>query len=173
MKIKKKMLVISFFTIFTLTIITCLLFYFSFFGYVNRHKDEEILKSFYAVETIINNEQNELHKKIIDWSNWDDTYNYMIDRNEEYIHSNLDYNTLKNLNINAVYFLDTNGNIVYQKENELDKNTSDLLLKNISSINNSDKQGLLTFNNKTFIIESSKIINSDETATPNGTIIFI
>jgi diguanylate cyclase (GGDEF)-like protein len=173
MKIKKRMFIISLFTISSITIITCVLFYISFFGYISRNKDIETQKNFDTINKIMHNEQVDLHKKIIDWSHWDDTYNFINNKNNEYINSNLEYTALQNLNLSMVYFLDLNGNIIYDKENNLNADTKDLLINKLSNIKNTDKSGLIAINNKVFIVEINRITNSNETAEPNGTIVFV
>ncbi|MDW8209371.1 MAG: EAL domain-containing protein [Chloroherpetonaceae bacterium] len=43
-----------------------------------------------------------LHIKTADWASWDDTYQYMQDRNREYAQSNLIPETLNNLNVDLI-----------------------------------------------------------------------
>ncbi|MBF0494922.1 MAG: hypothetical protein HQL28_07345, partial [Candidatus Omnitrophica bacterium] len=48
---------------------------------------------------------NSLSVKIVDWSNWDDSYAFMENRNEAFVKSNLKDDSLKNLRINFIVFI--------------------------------------------------------------------
>ncbi|CAN1210183.1 CHASE4 domain-containing protein [Tumidithrix helvetica PCC 7403] len=48
-----------------------------------------------------------------DWSQWDDTYAFIENRNQTYISSNLGDQQLANLKINAIAYVDLKGQIVY------------------------------------------------------------
>jgi diguanylate cyclase (GGDEF)-like protein/PAS domain S-box-containing protein len=53
----------------------------------------------------------ELHNKSIDWSNWDDTYRFMADRNHDYQKSNLGDDSLIGLQLDAMFFVDARGKL--------------------------------------------------------------
>lgn len=46
-----------------------------------------------------------LHTKSADWANWDDTYDFIGDRNREYIESNLDTSSLEGIRIDTIMIL--------------------------------------------------------------------
>ncbi|MCC7435636.1 MAG: EAL domain-containing protein [Methanoregulaceae archaeon] len=46
-----------------------------------------------------------LHTKSADWANWDDTYNFIGDRNREYVESNLDISSLEGIRIDLIMIL--------------------------------------------------------------------
>jgi|GEM_PF-5304188 diguanylate cyclase (GGDEF)-like protein len=48
-----------------------------------------------------------------DWSHWDDSYQFMQDKNNTFIKSNLPYTTFANSNINLILFFDTHGKLFY------------------------------------------------------------
>lgn len=48
-----------------------------------------------------------------DWSQWDDTYHFMLDKNEKFIKTNLTPNTFINAKINFIMFFDVNGKFFY------------------------------------------------------------
>ena len=58
------------------------------------------------VENALNGAIDQLDRSTYDWSSWDDTYQFIQDRNETYIESNLQPDTFQNLRVNLVYFLD-------------------------------------------------------------------
>ncbi|MGB7594161.1 MAG: diguanylate cyclase, partial [Erysipelotrichaceae bacterium] len=48
-----------------------------------------------------------------DWATWDETYKFIADKNAKYIEDNLMPDTFSNLNLNAMVFMDTAGDVVY------------------------------------------------------------
>lgn len=87
---------------------------------------------------------NELNSQLIDLENsakdygtWDDTYEYMLNRDEEYIDSNYVDETFSLNNWNLLYMFDKDQNLVYGKEfdlyNKQEVNKSDELVKLIKS----------------------------------------
>lgn len=57
----------------------------------------------------------QLHEKLSDWSAWDDTYEFILDLNEDYIDSNLGPSSISNLKINAMVFSNTEGNVLFRR----------------------------------------------------------
>ncbi len=62
-----------------------------------------------------------LSRTAIDWSGWDDTYEFVVDANEEFIESNLVDATLAvaSLRINLIAIVDLEGKVVFQKGYDL------------------------------------------------------
>ena len=54
----------------------------------------------------------QLEQNTTDWAQWDDTYQFMEDMNEEYITANYVYETLSAVQIAHVLLFDTNGQLV-------------------------------------------------------------
>lgn len=50
-----------------------------------------------------------------DWASWDDTYRFVKDLNEAYIHSNLTEEALQSLQVQGVLYFDADGNLVFSK----------------------------------------------------------
>lgn len=61
----------------------------------------------------LNERINNLDKIAFDWGVWDDTYAFIEDQNDEYKSANLVEEVYQNLDIDAMVFIDTNGNMVY------------------------------------------------------------
>ena len=51
-----------------------------------------------------------------DWATWDDSYQFVADRNEAYIAANLYTSYLKKLNLNVVFYVRNSGEVVWQSE---------------------------------------------------------
>lgn len=54
-----------------------------------------------------------LATKAADWSQWDDTYRFIADKNRAFVESNLNEDALTALKINFLLLIDSKGNIVY------------------------------------------------------------
>lgn len=65
------------------------------------------------VVSAIDREIHHLELFVVDWSVWDDTYEFIANRNEEYIDSNLGDTTFADDRLNAMYYLDAEGAVVW------------------------------------------------------------
>ena len=61
----------------------------------------------------LDNEFTDLSSKTGDYAEWDETYNFVQDANEEYIQNNLDAPTWANLRVDVAVFVNTAGQVVY------------------------------------------------------------
>ena len=50
---------------------------------------------------------------VLDWSLWDDTYDFVADLNEEYVESNLVESTFSTSKIQVILFFDTSGEMAW------------------------------------------------------------
>lgn len=69
----------------------------------------------------LNAELATLDSKAGDWANWDDTYNFIVDRNPEYIATNPTDTTFIQLDINFILLINTSGELVFGKGFDLAK----------------------------------------------------
>lgn len=58
-------------------------------------------------------ELTHVSEKAADWAVWDDTYNFMLDRNPEYIQSNLVWETLHPAGIDAIFYCAPDGTVIW------------------------------------------------------------
>jgi sensor domain CHASE-containing protein len=65
------------------------------------------------VETVILDRLDTLERQMFDWSWWDDTYEFVIDANDQYINNNLVDSSFPNLQIDMAYILDVNTRPVW------------------------------------------------------------
>ncbi len=174
-------------SLFIVTISSAIVFILIFFNLKKSIKQDyeqieiEISKSVYK---LINNEFNSLYLELerinLDWSKWDDTYEFVKDVDpeirEDYIKSNLIDTLLKDLNLDFIIFLDDRGKIVYQKyyNNYLN---SDLSLKEVTALKDeiqgyNEKTGILARkNNEILIFSNTKIRDSNMVKKPAGNLI--
>lgn len=75
--------------------------------------------------------------KFIDWTNWDDAYQFVEDGNQSFIKSNLSDNTFADLRLNVMIYVHRDGRVVYMK-------TYDHASKQVVPVSEGMKQILLT-----------------------------
>jgi PAS domain S-box-containing protein len=61
----------------------------------------------------LNDDIARLNTTVGDWAPWDDTYQFALDGNPEYIESNLTPSTLSNLDLNLIAIVDNSGQLIY------------------------------------------------------------
>ncbi|NPV72177.1 MAG: diguanylate cyclase [Firmicutes bacterium] len=59
-----------------------------------------------------------------DWASWDDTYDFIRDKNTKYIESNLGDHTFSNLGLNVMLYIDSSSRIVFGKGFDLNEGQS-------------------------------------------------
>ena len=82
-----------------------------------------VLKDLYRASDAIYNIFPQLHEKLSDWSAWDDSYEFILDHNEDYIDSNLGTESILNIKINAMVFANATGDVLFRKA--VDANTEE------------------------------------------------
>lgn len=125
-----------------------------------------------------------LSTKLADWSSWDDTYKFINDKNDEYIKSNLQNQSLVNLKLNFMVYVNSRDEIVYGKGFDFEKNEEIVLgsdfknnLKSGSPIlkhqNLEDSVvGLVVLDHGPLIFASRPILTSEAKGPSRGTLIF-
>lgn len=180
MSVKFKTILISIITSIFIIVFTSSIFNFIISGYIDGIENKNIINSFEILDSIINREESNIKKTALDWSHWDDTYNFLLVKNNRYIESNLQYSTLERLNLNLMFFTDPKGNIIYSKTLNVEDETKDLLVQKLFDKSNkieaykndcNSHSGILFVSGKLFIIAISPITTSDEQAKSNGYLI--
>ncbi len=52
--------------------------------------------------------------KLYDWSSWDDAYAFIVNRNSQFVASNITYDGLKSINIDIMLFVNSSGEVVFE-----------------------------------------------------------
>lgn len=183
MSVKLKSLIIAIISI--IFILVCISGAFSFI--ILRFNDDletkNIKNDLRTVESLIDREEDSLKRTAKDWSHWDQTYNFMIDRNQEYVDENLQDNILFQLNLNFMFYIDTNNNVVHGKTVDINDETKKALKDNlfgkeehpneITAFKNINEahSGVIYVAGRLMILSSSTITTSDEKSESNGTLI--
>jgi PAS domain S-box-containing protein len=135
------------------------------------------------VQGALNNDKLSLGSKLSDWSNWDDTYEFIIDKNKNYIEQNLPDVSFSSLKIDFIFFVDKTGEVVFEKGYDFRKNHS---IENLTGWKkylqtngvltdfneNKIKDGLIVVDEVPIIFASHPILTSNADGESRGTLIF-
>ena len=117
------------------------------------------------------------------WSNWDDSYKFIQDRNEDYIKSTLNLESLQGIKQNIIAYINSSGTLVYSHaidwENGKDMPFPDELKKHFipnspllsHKSGESAVKGLIMLKNAPLIISSRPILTSEGKGPIRGTLI--
>jgi sensor domain CHASE-containing protein/signal transduction histidine kinase len=67
------------------------------------------------VQNVVSTEQSYLDNMVQDWACWDDTYRFIEDGNQDYINADLQNETLVELKVNVMLYVNDSGKVVYAK----------------------------------------------------------
>ena len=68
------------------------------------------------IKYVLHSEMEHLSLLNIDWAVWDDTYEFMQDRDKHFLQSNFSENILETTHLNRIEIFDINGNSIYKKD---------------------------------------------------------
>jgi len=133
-----------------------------------------------AIQTTFFNERDALVRFNLDWSKWDDSYEFVARPNSQYIKLNIESPSFLDSDIDSVIFLNLQGKVIFFTE-KLEgrfirkKDTDDLNYDiDIQLLLEQDQQfGFIRRNEKLAYFVSHHIQDSKETLAPNGVLIFI
>jgi len=83
-------------------------------------ENQEASREVGVIVSALQGELSALNRISGDWSSWNETYEFVIDGNEEYVQANLGEATLANLDVNLMLFYNRSGGLVYGKAIGLD-----------------------------------------------------
>ena len=131
----------------------------------------------------LNHEIETLSGKPEDWGYWDDTYEFVADRNAEYIESNLGVRSQFSLRANLLGFYDRGGRTVWARgldfdtllPFELDEYTSPALGTDSQFLSHEDaprvRVGLVASSHGPLLLASTPILSSTREGPSRGTIV--
>lgn len=147
----------------------------------------EIQQTYRNVERVsdaLANDMAELEALVGDWSPWDETYQFIEDRNAAYIAGNLDNSSVANLKLNFVVYINQAREIVFAQGFDLGKQEVTPLPSDLQkhltthprlghhSELESELSGILMLPKAPFIVASQPIRRSDRSGPIRGTLIF-
>ncbi len=133
-----------------------------------------------SVLYVYRSEVSGLAAQAADWANWDDTYQFMADRDPDYLTSNYPTETFQTLNLDLAMLLDTSGRVVFSKAYDAQNESevpppasllqSDLLAALVRPPHPS--AGLLNLPEGPLLFAAEPIRTSARTGSPRGILLF-
>ena len=173
MTIRKKTLLIIFVTTLFLVLLLFGISETFFLGSFANLEEHMILQNIDRAQLALSSDIDQLNSTETDWASWNDTYAFIMDRNQNYISANLDTEALTNLGLNLILFVDSSGQPVFIRMVNLDTKMETPVPKNF--LKNLFKKGTLVCRNESDIFkgivllpEGSLLISSQPILTSEG-----
>ncbi|WP_319579346.1 CHASE4 domain-containing protein [uncultured Methanospirillum sp.] len=167
-------------TILTIAAILLVTFELTVMGSLSGLEQEYALEDLHRAENSVYGEGTRLAGISQDWGVWDDTYNYMISGNPEYISSNFAISTLRGLNLYSIALYNLNGTLVSGISTAQHNITSDpmpedmvMLLQENPLLSGSPDgiHGIIMDDLTPLVVSSHPILNSEMQGPPHGTVV--
>ena len=185
MKLQRKTLIILALTVFGMI----LAIYLILSGIMTEsYKKLEIQTSIQNSKRVYNalyNKIDNINILVADWAQWDDTYEFVVDRNKDYIKSNLTEATFIQDELNVILYYNKQNQIIWEKgydlENEEYTEVPDSLKKYIADhssllLNQEDIEsnvmGIVLLPEGPMMLCSNPILNSDSEGPVRGRLFF-
>ena len=137
------------------------------------------------VQNDLRAEMDALSAATADYAHWDDTYQFVQDGNTEYIDGNLMDDTLINLDIHLMLFVNTSGEIVFAKMLDPDTNTEIPLpdefrsylgegspLRAVQANVEDHWEGFIRLDGVPLLVAARPILTSDKQGPAQGVLLF-
>lgn len=148
-------------------------FFLNDFLAIEKEQNKNSIETFLNV---INKNIESLTNSTNDYANWDDTYEFMKNKNKKYIYANFreGSHTLAEINLDSIMYVNTKDKIVYsQYDNEYlnanKKEFESFLIEKFKSVNNINT--IINFNSKFVYVFKSQVKMSDKTGENVGYIV--
>lgn len=147
-------------------------------------EDEQAIRNANIAIELLNNEVKTIADRTPDWGYWDDTYQFVIDKNTEFEQSNLGTESQQSVQANLIAFYDRAGNKVWSRAMDLDTRKTFALDEydhsKLSSThcllshedNPLTRAGLMNSSHGPIFLASTPILSSERTGPSAGTLIF-
>jgi sensor domain CHASE-containing protein/signal transduction histidine kinase len=146
-------------------------------------EEENELQNLESASNAIQNDIDSLDAMTYDWASWDDTYEFITDRNQDYVDSNLVDEAFPNSRLNFVLYINAEGDLVYGKgydpqnkeqipipKSLLEHTTGGSMLARHTEADSSIK-GLILLPEGPLIVASRPILTSKEKGPIRGALI--
>lgn len=128
---------------------------------------------------VLVNELNTLSSITGDWAYWDDTYQFVVDRNTAYVENNLDLAALEILKLNLFVIMDLEGTVAARQLRGIDSLPPDFEQKlaaaaqqmNLDTPGDQDLQGVEILGGIPTLITARFILNDQGEGPPRGLLI--
>lgn len=149
-------------------------------GKIGNAQKIEAMEQASLVSNLFENERDNLARKAADWSQWDDTYEFVETRDPKYIESNLNDESFTAIGVNVIVIRNRSGETIVGKEVSSGTSTEDLsayadALDRLTkkTLEKNEKQtGFLLLRNEVFLVTAQPILHSDGSGDSRGVLFF-
>jgi len=146
---------------------------------------QEATANMQRVLSSLNNEVEQVAAECRGWAEWDDTYRFIGDTDQDYITSNLASSTaLRNMGINYVLFYNSSGELVYARGYDSDGTALPVTAELTGIVRNSiipdgvpagvsGRRGFSILNGEPVILVGYAITSSDQISPARGTLVMV
>jgi PAS domain S-box-containing protein len=150
----------------------------------SQEENQLILDKLEQVQSSLDDSLDNMDRMVMDWAEWDDTYQYMQDQNTAYANSNLTDSSFFTNQLNFIALVDISGKIIYSQMYDLINgiplpipddlqaylsHDSKLLIHND---NENGANGIISVSNDVMLIVSHPILTSHGSGPTRGALIF-
>lgn len=149
---------------------------------IQELEKDDTLKNVERVQNLVLVQQSYLDYSVQDWACWDDTYQFIEDRNQKFIDVDLQNQTLAGIKVNVMIFVNNAGKVVYAKavdfDTEEDRPVPEELLKMIkkgtllTKAADDKVSGLVLLDKDPMFISCHPILTTKYQGPVRGTLIF-
>lgn len=142
----------------------------------------EALTNVKRVQKALANEVAAIDQKLVDWANWDDTRDFVLNRTQDYIDGNLNPSSIINIDLSFMAFYTLQGGPVWT--GGYDAETEELItppelsdptvIRHLLSQEGQavELSGLWAVGSGTYLVAARPILNSQGDGDPAGTLVF-
>jgi PAS domain S-box-containing protein len=142
----------------------------------------DTLKNVERVQNAVSTQQGYLDYIVQDWACWDDTYQFIEDKNQKFINVDLQNQTLAGIKVNVMIFVNNTGTVVYAKAVDIDTEEEipvpkELLKmieggKLLTKSDNDTIKGFVLLDKDPMFISCHPILTTEYKGPSRGTLIF-
>jgi len=143
-----------------------------------RIAEEDLVR----LKMTLSSQTENLASKAADWSNWDDSYQFVKDNNTQFIETNLVPQAFSDLKVNLMIFVDNSGSIVFGKsyfldnltESPIDETAFQSVISEGLEHNDSDNQlsGFVRIDDGIMLVVARPILRSNYDGPERGILVF-
>jgi signal transduction histidine kinase/sensor domain CHASE-containing protein len=184
MNIRKRVIIISC-LIFLSSLAFCFPFsYLTLFNGFKVVEKNQIVSDLANTENAFANYMSNQSVKLSDWASWDDAYKYVVDKNSAFVESNLQPQSLAQIGLDMMVFINQEGQIIKAVRTDPDKlaevplpnsfvdylkeHKDKILAKNIDSKN----EGIIMLPEGVLVFSAKPLLTSSGQGPIHGTLIF-
>lgn len=182
MKIRMKVLLSALISLTAAAICTIIIVRALLVGYIENEEISIVQQNYHRSVSILQREEDTFEKTQKDWAQWDDAYQFIADRNTEFISANLQQETLEVLKLNLMIFLDKDYCIANNNVTGLVAESDDAIIEDLLNnvkvnrffeepSDNKSITGITMLGGYPMFISFSPLTTTDGTAPGNGFLI--